>query len=59
MSDFLCTISNQFFIRDGKLLMNYTMKGQDLIHGLFNNYPWSVYVYNKMYDELLPTYPEL
>jgi len=59
MSDFLCTISNQFFIRDDKLHMIYNMKGQDLYYGVFHNYPWACYVYNKMYERLLGFYPEL
>jgi len=42
MHDFLCTISNQFLIRDGKLFMIYTMKGQDVFTGLKNNVAWAV-----------------
>lgn len=59
MSDFLCTISNQFFIRDDKLHMIYNMKGIDLYYGIFHNYPWSCYVYNKMYNGLTNFYPQL
>lgn len=59
MSDFLCTISNQFFIRNNKLHMIYNMKGQDGVFGIYHNYPWSVFVYQKMYKKLKQTYPEL
>jgi len=59
MSDFLCTICNQFFIRDDKLCMIYEMKGIDLFYGIFHNYPWSCYVYNKMFNELKQYYPNL
>ncbi len=59
MSDFLCTIANQFLIRDGKLNMVYLMKGTDMVYGIFHNYPWSCYVYNKMYQALKPFFPQL
>lgn len=59
MSDFLCTISNQFFIRDDKLHMIYNMKGQDGVFGIYHNYPWSCYVYNMMLERLRVKYPEL
>lgn len=59
MHDFLCTISNQFLIRDGKLEMIYTMKGQDLRFGLPQNVAWAIQVYNKMLESLKSTYPEL
>lgn len=59
MSDFLCTISNQFFIRDNRLHMIYNMKGQDGVFGIYHNYPWACYVYQKMLKALKQIYPEL
>ncbi len=59
MSDFMCTISNQFFIREDKLHMIYVLKGQDLVFGIYHNWPWACYVYNKMFNELKQYYSNL
>ena len=59
MSDFICTISNQFFIRDNKLISIYAMRSNDVIFGYNNDVAWAKYVHKLVYDELVQTYPDL
>jgi len=59
MSDFICTMYNQCFIRDNKLISHYVMRSNDAVFGFQNDVYWAQYVQNKLYSELKKTYPEL
>ena len=59
MSDFICTMYNQFFIRNNVLISHYVMRSNDSITGFQNDFYWNLYVQNKVFDELKETYPEL
>lgn len=51
MSDFMCTDSHQFFIRDGKLHVHVRMRSNDLVYGFKNDRAWAEYVRSKLvYD---------
>jgi thymidylate synthase len=58
-SDFICTLTQQFFIRDDELISVTSMRSSDAIFGVFNDLPFFHHVIRKMHEELLPTYPEL
>lgn len=59
MNDFICTISAQVFIRNNKLIWINTMRSQDSIFGSGSDFYWACYVYNKLYNDLKETYPDL
>ncbi len=59
MSDFLCTMYNQFLIRNDELNMIYVMKSNDIKFGIPQNLAWAIYVYNHMLHTLQKTYPSL
>ena len=59
MNDFICTNYNHFFIRDNKLIMKYDMRSNDFIFGFYNDFYWANYLYNRVYSELLISYPDL
>lgn len=57
--DFICTNYQQFFIRDNKLNCVTSMRSNDCIYGTFNDIPWFITVYNRMYNRLLSPYNDL
>lgn len=57
--DFVCTISNQFLIRDNELVSIVNMRSCDLIYGAGYDIPWFAYVQYKVYKLLLTIYPNL
>ncbi len=57
--DFTCTMFTQFLIRDSRLYMSVVMRSNDAIFGLQNDYSWQRWVMYQLYNDLLPTYPEL
>jgi len=59
MKDWMCTYSNQFFIRNNKLISLYIMRSNDAIYGFLNDFYWACYVYNKLYNELKEIYFDL
>lgn len=59
MSDYICTYSNQFFIRDNKLISYYLMRSQDVVMGFNNDVAWARYVHQIMFYELKGHYPDL
>jgi thymidylate synthase len=59
MHDFTCTFETMFLIRNNKLYLIINQRSCDLITGLFNDWAWHCYVYDKMYTDLLVTYPDL
>ncbi len=50
--DFICTMFQQFFIRNNKLETITSMRSNDCIFGAFNDIPWFHYVIKKMKEEL-------
>lgn len=44
MSDFICTNTVQYFIRDDKLISHVSMRSNDVIFGYNNDYAWQKYV---------------
>jgi len=52
VKDFVCTVSQQFIIRDGKLDCIVYMRSNDLIFGLSYDMPWFCYLHRMIADEL-------
>lgn len=52
MNDFICTFSNQFFIRNDKLVSLYIMRSNDAIFGYNNDYAWAKWVQEKLANDL-------
>lgn len=59
MSDFICTLAHQFFIRDGKLHSVVNMRSNDAIYGFFNDFAWFSEVHRRLLDDLRDTYKDL
>ena len=57
--DFMCTNNVTCLIRDNKLFYHVYMRSNDAIFGYKNDKYWHDYVYDKLYNELKITYPEL
>lgn len=58
-SDFMCCQNTQHFIRNNILTSHINFRSNDAIHGYKSDYSWINYVHNKLYQDLLPTYPDL
>jgi len=52
MSDFICTNTVQYLIRDDKLHSIVQMRSGDVVFGYRNDYAWQKYVLDKLSDEL-------
>lgn len=52
MGDFICTYSNQFFIRNDKLISQYIIRSNDAIFGFCNDVHWSMFVHQQLADDL-------
>lgn len=52
MSDFVCTNTVQYQIRDGRLHTVVQMRSNDAWAGYRNDYAWQVYVQNALADDL-------
>jgi thymidylate synthase len=51
MNDFMCTFSNTFMIRDGKLISHYVMRSNDAVFGYNNDVAWAKFVQGQLaYD---------
>lgn len=48
MSDFMCTYSTQYYIRDGKLHASVFMRSNDAVYGYKNDYAWQQYVHKEV-----------
>lgn len=59
IKDFVCTLSNQFFIRDNKLHMISMMRSQDVYLGWPFDIVWFMTLIFIMRNDLLPYYPNL
>lgn len=58
-SDFICTNTQQFLIRDEKLYCVTSMRSNDIIFGTTNDVYWFHVVIEKMYEKLKEVYPNL
>lgn len=52
MSDFICTNTVQYLIRDGKLHTIVQMRSNDVVFGYRNDYAWQVYVRDSLLEDL-------
>ena len=52
MSDFMCTNTVQYYLRDGKLHASVYMRSNDAIFGYKNDYAWQRYVQNELLDAI-------
>jgi thymidylate synthase len=59
MSDFICCLSNTFFIRNNKLISSVHFRSSDLIYGFLNDFYFKCYVYDLLYNDLKKIYPNL
>jgi thymidylate synthase len=60
MSDFICTIAHQFFIRFGKLISVVEMRSNDCVFGMMNDFAWFATVQERLLKNLQEQkYPEL
>lgn len=58
-TDFVCTLSVQYFIRDDQLISMVNMRSQDLIYGFCYDFPFFSLVHQLLYLKLKKVYPEL
>lgn len=60
MSDFMCTNTVQYMIRDDQLVAVVQMRSNDVVFGYRNDYAWQWYVANQLSDDLgLKTWPKI
>lgn len=52
MSDFICTDSVQYFIRNFKLIADVRMRSNDVVFGYKNDKAWQDYVHHQLAQEL-------
>lgn len=52
MSDFMCTNTVQYMIRDNKVEAHVQMRSNDVVFGYKNDYAWQKYVLNQLVWEL-------
>jgi len=48
MSDFMCTYSTQYYLRDGLLHASVFMRSNDAVYGYKNDYAWQRYVQEQV-----------
>jgi thymidylate synthase len=48
MSDFMCTYSTQYYLREGKLHASVFMRSNDAVYGYKNDYAWQRYVQEQV-----------
>jgi thymidylate synthase len=59
-SDFMCTNTVQYLIRDDQLHVVVQMRSNDVVFGYRNDYAWQWHVANQLSDELgLKTWPKM
>ena len=51
-SDFICTNSVAYYIREGKLHCSVSMRSNDVVYGYKNDYAWQHYVLLKLANDL-------
>ena len=52
MSDFVCTNVVQYFIREGKLIVDVSMRSNDVVFGYKNDKAWQDYVHGRLAADL-------
>ena len=52
MSDFMCTNTVQYMIRDEQLIAIVQMRSNDVVFGYRNDYAWQKYVADRMTEDL-------
>lgn len=52
MSDFICTNTVQYFLRDGKLTSLVQMRSNDVVFGYKNDCAWQRYVHGQLASDL-------
>ena len=52
MSDFICTLGQQFFIRNGKLISLVEMRSSDMMYGFFSDMPWFATIQDRLLADL-------
>jgi thymidylate synthase len=52
MSDFICTNTVQYMIRDGKVHAIVQMRSNDAIFGYKNDYAWQKFVLDRVSDDV-------
>lgn len=52
MSDFMCTNTVQYLIRDGKLISIVSMRSNDVVYGYRNDFAWQKYVQESLAEDL-------
>ena len=52
MSDFICTDSVQYFIREGRLVADVRMRSNDLLWGYKNDKAWQDHVHKQLASDL-------
>jgi thymidylate synthase len=52
MSDFICTNTVSYYIRDDKLECCVQMRSNDVVYGYKNDYAWQQYVLNELANDL-------
>ena len=52
MSDFMCTNTVQYLIRDGQLYAIVNMRSNDVVYGYKNDYAWQSYVQQSLAADL-------
>lgn len=59
-SDFICSVSYHFFIRDDRLFAIYNWRSEDIIFGLTgSDFYFAAEIYERMHNRLVVTYPDL
>ena len=58
-SDFICTLTQHFMIRNNKLICITQMRSSDVVFGIFSDIPWFHTVIQKMLEALKSEYPQL
>lgn len=59
IKDFVCTMANQFFIRDNKLYLTTYMRSNDLLKGVCFDFSFFMLLMQCMRAQLLTFYPNL
>jgi thymidylate synthase len=52
MSDFMCTNTVQYLIRNGELYALVNMRSNDVVYGYKNDYAWQSYVQQSLAADL-------
>ena len=52
MSDFICTDSVQYFVRNGELVADVRMRSNDVLYGYRNDKVWQDYVHKQLANDL-------